>query len=207
MGDSYQAFQELTSLDNKNGRPVFIYLTTSDEQAAQKIETYENSILVNEKFCIAAKFFDCYQVDLEEIEENHPIRKLIKKPKPLTFHTLHKGKILYSSKVKPSSSNLFSICEKTLKKSFKVSLSKIAKEEQKLLDQIDKVQMELNQIEELRIRKGKNLSKKTDLSLRKKEQELFEKEMALRDKEKELLNITLQDKKKQGKDKTAALKR
>lgn len=203
MGDSYQAFRELTSLDNENGRPVFIYLTTSDDDVAQKIETYENSVLVNEKFCIAAKFFDCYQVDLAEIEQDHPIRKLIRKPKPLTFHTIHNGKVLYSTKEKPSSRNLFSICEKTLKKTYKVSLSKIAKQEQKLLDQIDKIKMELQQIEELRIRKGKNLTKKNDLSLRKKEQELFDKEMDLREQEKDLLNIFL--KKDKEKKKTANL--
>ena len=90
--DSRQAFKELTSTDDENGRPVFLYMTSSDEEKTQKIQTYEDSVLYNEKVCIAARFFDCYQVDVTDIDKDHPILKLIKKPRALTFYTIHGGK-------------------------------------------------------------------------------------------------------------------
>ena len=156
---------------------------------AQRIEAYENAVLVNEKVCIAAKFFDCYQVDIYELEEDHPILTLIKKPKPLTFFTVHKGEVLYKSKEKPSASNIFSMCSRTLKKAYKVSLDKIAKEEEKILDELDELLMEKEQIEQTRLKKGHGLSKREDEALQKKEQELFEREAALREAEKKLLDL------------------
>ena len=72
----------------------------------QAVETYENSVLVNEKVCIAAKFFDCYQVDLADIEKNHPLYQMVKRPKKLTFYTICNGELLYGSPIKPSVSKL-----------------------------------------------------------------------------------------------------
>ncbi len=187
--DSRQAFKELTSTDDENGRPVFLYMTSSDEEMTQKIQTYEDSVLYNEKVCIAARFFDCYQVDVTDIDKDHPILKLIKKPRALTFYTIHGGKILYGSKEKPSASSLFQICSKTLKKLYHVSLKKIAKEEEKILDELDKVLIEREKIEMTRLKKGSKLSKKEDLAFQKREQELFDKEADLRERERQLLDL------------------
>lgn len=187
-GDSREAFRELTSL-KEDGKPIFLYLTSSDEDMAQKIETYENSILVNEKVCIAAKFFDCFQVDLYELEDDHPILTLIKKPKPLTFYTIHQGKVLYKTKEKPSASQIFSTCSRTLKKCFSASLDKIVAREEKILDELDEILFEKERIEQTRLKKGKDLSEKEDAALQKKEQELFEREMTLKEEEQKLLNL------------------
>jgi len=179
----------LTNLDNDQGKPVFLYFTTSDEKSAVKVESYENAILTNEKVCIAAKFFDCYQVDVTDIEKDNPILKLIKKPKPLTVYTLYGGKVLYGTKAKPSSSKIFNICSGTLKKVFHLSLEKIAKKEKKILDDLEKIARERERIEQSRFEKGRKISKKENLSLQKKEQELFERESSLKEAERKLLDL------------------
>lgn len=176
-------------MDNENGKPVLLYLTSSDEKMERKVENYENSILINEKFCIAAKFFDCYQVDVTDVDEGHPLLQMIKRPKPLTFFTLHKGKVLYGTKEKPSVSNLFSTCSKTLKKTHNAPLELIVKQEGKILDALDKIIVEKKKIDELRLKKGKNLSKRDDESLRKREQELFDEEAQLKEEEQKLLEL------------------
>jgi hypothetical protein len=189
MGDSRQAFQALTNLDAESGRPALIYLTSSDEKWATKVETYENSVLYNEKVCIATKFFDCYQVDTADLEDDHPLHNLIKKPRPLTIHTVHKGKVICSTKEKPSSSNIFLVCDRTLKKAYSVSLEKIAREEEKILDELDKLRREKEKIDQTRLKKGKSLSKREDETLRKKEQKLFDREAVLREAEEKLLDL------------------
>jgi len=192
MGDSRQAFQQLTDLNEEEGRPVFLYLTSTDEEIMPRVETYEQTVLNNEKFCIAAKFFDCFQIDVAELDEENPLRKTIKRPKPMTCYTLSKGKIIYKSKAKPSASQIFSMCSKTLKKVYGVSLDKIAKQEEKILDQLAKVQQEKDQIEKKRLSKGKNLSKREDKKLQMREQELFEEELDLKEKERKLLDLEAQ---------------
>jgi len=179
----------LTNLDNDQSRPVFLYFTTSDEKSAVKVESYENAILTNEKVCIAAKFFDCYQVDVTDLESDHPILKLIKNPKPLTVYTIYGGKVLYRTKEKPSASKIFNICSGTLKKIYRVSLEKIAKKEEKILNGLEKIAMERKRIEQSRFEKGRKISKRENLSLQKKEQELFEKENSLKEAEQKLLDL------------------
>lgn len=189
MGDSRQAFRELTDLDSENSRPVFLYFTSSDEKMTNKVEAYENAVLTNEKVCIAAKFFDCYQVDVTDMDESHPLQKLIKKPKPLTVYTIHKGKVLYKTKEKPSPSLIFSTCSRTLKKTYKVSLEKIAKKEEAILDELDKIRQEKEAIDKKRLDKGKRLTDREDAALAKREQELFEREMTLKEEEQKLLSL------------------
>jgi len=189
MGDSRQAFKDLTDMDNENGKPILLYLTSTDEKMERKVENYENSVLANEKFCITAKFFDCYQVDVTDIEEGHPILTMIKRPKPLTFFTIHKGKVLYGTKQKPSVSNLFSTCSKTLKKTHNAPLDKIVKQESKILDELDKIIVEKKKIDEKRLKAGRKLSKREDESLRKREQELFDQEAQLKEEEEKLLEL------------------
>lgn len=176
-------------MNNESKKPVLLYFTSTDEKLTQKIQSYEDAVLCTEKVCIAAKFFDCYQVDVTDIEDDHPIHKLVKNPKPLTVYTLFGGKIIYASKVKPSSSSIFSICSKTLKKVFKVSLEKIAKEEERLLTALEKVDQEKEKIDKIRLQKGRKLSRKEDVSLQKKEQDLFEKYETLKKAEKALLDL------------------
>ncbi len=155
----------------------------------KKVENYENSVLINEKFCITAKFFDCYQVDVTDIEEGHPLLTMIKRPKPLTFFTLHKGKILYGTKEKPSVSNLFTACSKTLKKTHNAPLEKMVKEEGKILDELDKIIVEKKKLDEKRLKKGRTLSRREDESMRKREQELFDQEAQLKEEEQKLLEL------------------
>ncbi len=187
-------------MDSESGKPILLYLTSSDEKMERKVANYENSVLINEKFCISAKFFDCYQVDVTEIDKEHPLLNLIKRPKPLTFFTLHKGKILYGTKEKPSVSSLFTTCSKTLKKTHNAPLDKIVKQESKILDQLDKIIVEKKKIDKLRLKKGRTLSKREDESLRKREQELFDLEAQLKEEEKKLLELEQYTKKS---DKTA----
>jgi hypothetical protein len=187
--DSHAAFKNLTHLNNENAKPIFLYITSTEEEMEQKVTTYEDSILVNEKICIAAKFFDCYQVDVTDIDEEHPLREMIKKPKPLTFYTLYKGEIVSNTEEKPSVSTLLSACSRTLKKSHQVSLDKVTKEEVKILDDLDKIAREMEKIGEVRIKKGDKISSTEDKTLRKKEEKLLQRESELKEKETRLLEL------------------
>ena len=59
-----------------------------------------------------------------------------------------------------------------------------------LMEEHDLTEMEVsNGEEQIRLKKGKNLSDREDAALQKKEQELFDREMALKEEEQKLLNL------------------
>jgi len=146
-------------------------------------------VLTNEKVCIAARMFDCYQVDLAEVEEGHPLLDLVKRPRPLTFHTVYAGKVLFSTGERPSSSEIVTACARILKREFGIALDTIIKAEQKLLDELDTVLIAKEKCEATRIKKGQSLSKKEDAELQKLEQELSAREAELREAERKLFDI------------------
>jgi len=185
--DSYlREFMELADAEGFDERPTLVYITSTDKKIVERVRGYESSTLVDEKFYIAARFFDCYQVDINGISEEHALLKLVKKPKPMSFFILFDGKIIYRTKDKPSVNSLFGLCAKALKKTHGIALDKIAKEEQKLLTAIDKLNTEMDKIREKRTKKGKKISKREDLSLQKNESQIQEKLGALKEEEKKL---------------------
>jgi hypothetical protein len=143
----------------------------------------------DEKLCIAAKLFDCYMVDVVNLEEEHPLLAMIKRPQPMMFLTVFDGEIIYQSKQKPTASSVFSLCAKTLKKTHKFSLDKVARDEQKLLTELGKLKDSLENIKNTRLRKADKLSKREDLALQEEEKEIQEKIAELKEEEAKLLTL------------------
>lgn len=190
QADSYlREFMELADSEGFDDRPALIYLTSSNTKVVTKVRAYEKSMLTDEKFYIAAKFFDCYQVDINGIKDDHALLKLVKKPKPMTFFILFNGDVLYKTKEKPSVSSIFGLCGKALKKTHGVLLDKIAKEEQKLLTGIDKLNSALEKIRNTRTRKGDKISKRENLSLQKEEKKIQDDLAVLKEAERKLLTL------------------
>ncbi len=172
-------------------KPVLIYLTSTDKKIVKKVRNYEKGALVDEKYYIAARFFDCYMVDIATIEKGHPLLTLVKRPKPMSFITVSKGKVLYKTKDKPSSSSIFSMCAKALKKTHKFDLEKITKEEQKILSEISDLNAQLEKIKKTRLQKGKKLSKREEAALTKEEKTIQDKMSELREAESKLMTLPL----------------
>jgi len=177
-------------------RPIFIYVSTEDEKMEQKIETYENSILTNEKLNIALKFFDTYRVYVEDLEENQSIKALLKNPKPLTFHTLYNGKIVSRTKDKPSAPKLISMCSKTFSNIYSGSFNKYMKQELKILDNLDKVKAKLQKVKDKLDLHCDKLSDKEIESLEKQLLELEQEEEKYEAEQKKLFDSPVIKKKK-----------
>jgi hypothetical protein len=170
-------------------KPVLIYLTSTDKKIVKKVRNYEKGALVDEKYYIAARFFDCYMVDVANIEKGHPLLTLVKKPKPMSFITVSNGRVLYKTNDKPSSSNIFSVCAKTLKKTHKFDLEKITKEEQEILSEISALNDQLEKIKNTRLQKNKKLSKREGAALTKEEETIQKKMSELREAESKLMTL------------------
>lgn len=148
--------------------------------------SFESTIFSNEKLLIGLKFFDAFKIDLEDLEEGDPLLEALKKPKPMTFYTYHQGSFLYQTKSEPSSPELVSLCSRIFSKIYKESFDSLLKKETRILDEIEKIDLEVDRILEKRDRNpsriSKNESKKLDMKLEKLESrraELKQEEAAL----------------------------
>jgi hypothetical protein len=135
-------------------------------------------------------------VDLVNIEEGHPLLAMVKRPQPMSFMVVYDGKVMGKSKQKPTPSSVYSLCSKLLRKTHKVSLDKIVKEEQKILNELDKLNGSMENIKNTRLRKGDKISKREDASLQEEEEEIQTKISELKEKEAKLLTLPSRDKEK-----------
>lgn len=162
---SMESFRQFGFGSEDSTRPVFVYVTTSHEDMEEKVLTWENTVFACEKLLIALKFFDAFRIDLEDLEEDDPILKILEKPKPLTFYTFFGSQLLYKSKEKPSGSKAFSLCSKSFSKVYKHSFKTILKREESILDELDKI-----------FKKADKLNDKLEEKLSEKDRKKYEKE-------------------------------
>jgi hypothetical protein len=135
-------------------------------------------------------------VDLENVKEGNSLLSLVKRPRPMSFLVVYEGKVTGKSKQKPTPSSVYSLCARLLKKTHKISLDKIVKEEQKILNELDKLNGSLEIIKDTRLRKGDKISKRENKSLQEEEEEIQKKIAELKEREAKLLTLPEPEKEK-----------
>jgi hypothetical protein len=180
---SMEGFKSLDSSRMENSRPVFIYITSTHEDLEEQVQTFETTVFTFEKFLIALKFFDTYKIDLDYMDMDDPILKVLDKPKPMSFYTFYGGKQIFKSKERPSAPKLFSLCKNTYSKVFKDPFNAVLKKEERILDGIDKIMKRAAEINE---KLDGNVSEKEEARLEKEMEQLAEEFETLEKQEKTL---------------------
>lgn len=131
---------QLTEETESTGRPVFIYLTTSDPKKAKKLKNWEEAQLSKDELIIGVKVFHCIMADVESLEAESPLGQLLGKTRAPGFYTMHNGKLLYRAEGMPKSGIVFSCMKKTISKVYKVRLDKVVKQVQGIEKTIEKLE-------------------------------------------------------------------
>ena len=177
----------IDTVSEQNPRPLFIYVTSSDPEEERKVSAFESALFSNEKLLIALKLFDTYKIDLENLEEGDKLLLSLNIPKPLTFHCFHRSNPVFHSKPEPSSSELLNLCGRAFSKVYKGSLDAYLREELNILDEIAKIDREVEQILDKRDRDPEKVTKTESEKLNRRLETLETRYTELKEKERTLL--------------------
>ena len=122
-------------------RPRLIYLTTAADRLRSKMNVVEGTVLVDERVATAAKFFDCYQLDGDSIERDHPLYEKINGRQLPRFVAIGSdGKVHGKLEGKVSPSRLYSMLKGVADREYATGgMDRLVKKHRDMLNRLDRL--------------------------------------------------------------------
>jgi len=121
-------------------KPILVYLTSREEKYSTEQDVVENTTLRDERVAIGSKLFTMVKANGDAIDSNHPYyNHLAGRTLPRFVAFTSDGEQIGKIEGRASPSKLFKLMKKAATRDYVVNLDKTVKDFQKLLTELDKL--------------------------------------------------------------------
>lgn len=148
--DGNDFFSFLPADYRESGKPVLVYLTSDEPDAAERLAQLDGAVFGDENVAIGARLFRSVRMKGDRISKDHPHWATLggrDLPRAIVVDaTGHKVGELEGKEL--SASNLFRTMKKAASKTYRADLDRVVKETRDLLDEMDRVEAKQQRVAE-----------------------------------------------------------